>query len=157
MYRENGTLIKGVGNDYSGHLASSKGYSKGKHTWKIKNILGGIGYRYPCVLTNPNGQRETHVHIYGNSYKGNSYVYFSNNECLGQYVNGIHKWALVDNIPPWEKGETVTILLDCDRWKLGFWNGETKLGVIDILPNLTYYPGFETYSHPQNEFKLIKE
>ncbi len=108
-------------------------------------------------LTNPRGQREGHVYIYNNTYKGNSYFYYGSGTSLGQYVNGTANHSLVSNIPKWKKGETVTVLLDCDRWKLAFWNEETKLGVIDILPNVTYYPGFYTLSNAQSEFKLMKE
>ncbi len=155
--REGGTHLKGVGNNKYGIIASSKGYSKGKHTWKIQNISGGYGYWFPAILTNSNcqgGNTET-KHIYNNTYKGTSYFYWGSSTCLTQYVNGSRK-DVISNIPTWKKGEVVTILLDCDLSKIGFWNGEKKLGVLQILPNETYYPGFELYSNPQNEFKLMK-
>ncbi len=55
----------------------------------------------------------------------------------------------------WKKGEIITILLDCDLWKVAFWQGEKKLGVLDILPNRIYYPGFVMFSLEKNEFKLF--
>ncbi len=50
---------------------------------------------------------------------------------------------IIQNCGAWEKGNVVTIFLDCDEAKVTFWRDEKKLGTLEIDQNAKYYPALE--------------
>ncbi len=64
----------------------------------------------------------------------------------------------------WGKGDTITILLDCQKWRILFWKNETFLKEMEMEWNMTCYPGMGCCSClkesprgllPASDFKLI--
>ncbi len=56
----------------------------------------------------------------------------------------------------WGVGEVVTIVLDCDKWRMVFWKHETLLAAIDVEKDKTYYPTLGCCPcSDQSDFKLV--
>ncbi len=71
---------------------------------------------------------------------GRGYYYsFQDGKSLVTSIDGsITK--LKTNVGTWRKGMTVTVLLDCDEWKMSFWLNGNKMGTISIEKSKVYYP-----------------
>ncbi len=136
-------------------MTSSKGYSEGKHSWKIKWVSGNRNCNWPCIVTNPNCQGDGTKYISTSDFPGKAYYYRDNGQTLSRNVTG--DWEDVKkSLITWKVGETVTILLDCDSSRVAFWNGETKLGIMSIARGESYYPGIMMEGGLARVFKLIR-
>ncbi len=143
---ENGTRV--LGNSSTQAVVSTTGFSSGVHIWKMK----GNGLHWTChhsigVMTH------TKVKDGKCLWQNDPTVY-----CYRSAYTSISKNStnLVSSLPPWQVGEVVTIVLDCQKWKMYFWKNETRLGAIDIEKGKTYYPAFACCScSKKSDFKLI--
>ncbi len=147
----------GVKGSYS-IVTSSTGYNTGKRVWKMEmKKRNAGGYKGLGVVTNPKctskGKGASGRYLHNTKEVGISYQYFGNGGSIKKY-DGIDV-TVKSGITTWEKeGEAVTVLLDCDNWKMTWWLGEKKLATIEIEKNKKYYPAFSENVGQATDYRL---
>ncbi len=114
---------------------SDKSFSKGVYACKIE-------------LVHPGHLMEGSVGIRA---KGGSYYWYGGDGGFGidDRALSLHPFAIsmIKSVPRWwKKGQTVTILLDCDRNEVGFWRGRLHVCTLSMREAQEYF--LEIYLEP---------
>ncbi len=111
------------------------------------------------IVSNPNSQEGAYncTRALEDKACAPSFYYDGHNGLLGRGVKDVRGGEkLKSNVAKWEKGQTVTVLLDLDVGKMTFWLEKNKLGSMDVKKGPTYYPAFCTCTHlGRVDFRLI--
>ncbi len=108
------------------------------------------------VVTKPKCQGGDAASVWMENSAGDCYYYGSTSKCLGKSENGSNT-KIITGLTAWTDGQVLTIALDCDENKIGFWKDKTKLGVMDIKKGQTYYPAMAMYAAKERIFELVTE
>eukprot|EP01083_Nonionella_stella_P304768 1060486_1 len=128
---ENGTrVVSKNGGCCWGCVTSSTGWNSGKYSWKVKcNSRMGDNHDAVGVCTNYAAAKQD---VCVQNALGKSIYY---------YFNRIMKnGANVKMVTQWKAGDIITIILNCDLWKITFLLNDNDLGTYDLDPNEKYYP-----------------
>ncbi len=99
---------------------------------------------------------EESTHLYGAKGLGDVYCFDGYNHKLYKSVEGSIKETYASNLGKWNNGQTMTVILDCEKWQVIFWRDNTRLGnPIKISPNKTYYPVMNCCTSIKNKFQVI--
>ncbi len=87
---------------------------------------------------------------------GDVYCFENDYQSLYKSVEGSRKETYASKLGKWNNGQTMTVILDCEKWQVIFWRDNTRLGnPIKISPNKTYYPAMNCCSETKNKFQVI--
>ncbi len=141
-----------------GIVTSNTGFSKGRKAWKVKCVRDsnltshtshiGIVTKSKCIKGD---KKDGYINL---GHAGNAYFFETDRGRLTKYENG-KRQVVVDSLPTWEESDVVTLLLDSHAHKIGFWLNEKKLGILEVPPNVTYYPVLHSYAKSIRDYKLI--
>ena len=163
----------------------SVGYNIGIHKWKLKYIVsdghsgespyGGIGIVSDNKILKKDNKfgnyfQENHklLHWINNKSFGNVIYFDQGSQCIYQYLNGKGKLLyskkqmnpINNDGQSYIKGDVITIILDCNRWKLKILKNDENILIndqeIDIKKKyITYYPVLAFYHHGDT-YRVLK-
>ena len=141
-------------------FASSIGWNKGIHSYTLKQ-LDSEKYQFgPGIISSDELSRLS-------SDKEDVFLSTNNKDASGYCLDGTDVYELKDGNDNWlfqcsslsdvDKGDTVTVLVDCDEWKVVFYiNDEMVEREIDIDKNKTYHPVFTVWESLSVTVQLIE-
>eukprot|EP01084_Bolivina_argentea_P033256 61537_1 len=127
---EDGCIIKGTGG-CSGYFIypesfNTNGYNKGIYVWSIKCHNATSCYRYFGIYS----KRKEEYLTLQKSGKGGGYAHSDDELCA--HLNGGYR--------NWKKGQIWTVKLDCNNWKISWYNGKELHHSEPIInTNMSYY------------------
>lgn len=155
-------------------FCTSIGYNMGVHKWKIKYIendkkslsspYGGIGIvsenkilKKDNKFGNYAQQNHKALNWINNRSFGNVYYFDQGSQCVYHYMYGkgkvLHsKKKMKEKNCSYKKGDVMTIILDCNRWKLKILKNDQNILMNDEeitikKKYITYYPVLAFYHH----------
>lgn len=98
---------------------SDIGYSSGIHRWAIKSHDSSSGYNAIGIISNYECINDTDNHLdFYVSWPDHVIVYYTNGD-IDHRKDG-KKVQSISSKKKWSTGDTITVCLDCESWKLSF-------------------------------------
>ena len=159
------------------------GYNIGVHKWKLKYMInddksitspyGGIGICSDNKILKKSNKFGNYaqtnyklLHWVNNKSFGSCIYYDQGSNCIYQYINGkgkvlFRKKQMNDHTESYVKGDVITIILDCNRWKLKILKNDENIllneAEIDIKKKyIKYYPVLAFYHH-DDTYRVLKQ
>lgn len=120
----------------------SSGFSSGIHKISIKCI--DPGYERIGIATELTQCEKEEGRIERCKY---AYYYY---HYVGVYIkDNIRDSQILKHSAPWEKGDIISVVINCEQWNVSFHHNEERVGMeYDIEPNLCYY--YLLHAHPSH-------
>eukprot|EP01084_Bolivina_argentea_P249272 417208_1 len=146
---ENGTRVKSKTKNCSWvSTTSSTGWNSGKYCWKIRLNDGYNDHRCDGVgVTTDYAGASKPVWLRD---LGKSLWYSASGTCIYK-----GKTKAKTGVDRWNPGDIMTVMLDCDAWKITFHLNDKDLGTYELEPNQTYYPALNMCGCEGYDLQLI--
>ena len=158
---DDGLEVKVTERDPFSTFASSVGWNEGIHSYTLKQLDSG-SYKFgPGIISSDELDRLA-------SNNEDFFLSTQNKEACGYYLDKTNVYALQNGYAKFSfnfssilssigQGDTVTIVVDCDKWKLTFYiNDKIWKRSINIVEDKTYHAVFSVWEGRSVTLRLIE-
>ncbi len=150
---ESGSRIVSLGKTSCNELSRhSEGWASGRHKWKIRCFDAQPGYQSVGICTK---MKECHAQMLYWESVGTAYSYRGDTGKV--YYSGDGSKTILSEVPRWGKGDTVTLLLDCDSHNITFWRNDDLIGTFKVKPKLTYFAALQIDGVKGHDYRYVYE
>ena len=134
---------------------SDIGYSSGIHRWAIKSHDSSSGYNAIGIISNYQCINDTDNHLdFYVSWPDHVIVYYTNGD-IDHRKDG-KKVHSISSKKKWSTGDTITVCLDCELWKLSFHkDGMMIADEINIPKNIKYFPALRCCTCKGHDYEIL--
>jgi len=133
---------------------SDFGFQNGVHRWAIKSHDSSSGYNAIGVVSNYECINDDQDYDFYVNWPDHVYVYYTNGD-IDHRKDGKKAYS-ISSKKKWGTGDTITVCLDCNQWKLAFQkDGMLIADPIDITPNTRYYPALRCCTCKGHEYEVL--